>query len=98
MGSASRVKPKKLAGKLLIIREHFGYTGLQMAEKLGDDEITVQRTDIPRFEKGIREPSLIVLLRYAKLVNVSTDVLIDDKLELPKKLPDYSQKTFHTGN
>lgn len=83
MGSAGRIKPRNLAKKLLAIREHFGYTGLQLAEKLSDDEITVQRTDIPRFEKGIREPSLIILLRYAKLVNITTDVLIDDKLELP---------------
>lgn len=84
MGSASRVKPKKLAGKLLAIREHLGYTGLQLAKKLSDDRITVQRTDIPRFEKGIREPSLIILLRYAKLAGISTDILIDDERELPE--------------
>lgn len=86
MGSASRVKPKKLAGKLLAIREHLDYTGLQIAEKLSDDDVIVQRTDIPRFEKGIREPSLIILLRYAKLVNISTDILIDDEQELPASL------------
>lgn len=86
MGSAGRVKPKKLAGKLSAIREYLNFTGLQIAEKLSDDEITVQRTDIPRFEKGIREPSLIILLRYAKLVNVSTDVLIDDEKDLPHSL------------
>lgn len=87
MGTASRVKPKNLGNKLLIIREAFGYTGLQLAEKLSDSEITVARTDIPRFENGVREPSLIVLLRYAKLVNLSTDFLIDDQLNLPEKLP-----------
>lgn len=85
MGSARRVKPKKLAGKLLAIREHFGYTGLQLAERLSDEHLIVQRTDIPRFEKGIREPSLIILLRYAKLVNISTDVLIDDERDLPER-------------
>ncbi len=83
MGSASRAKPQNLAGKLTVIRERLGYTGSEIAKKLSDDEITVQRTDIPRFEKGIREPSLIVLLRYARLVDVSTDVLIDDRQELP---------------
>lgn len=87
MGSSSRIRPKKLAEKLSAIREHFGYTGLQLAERLSDEQFTVQRTDVPRFEKGIREPSLIVLLRYAKLANVSTDVLIDDRLELPEKIP-----------
>lgn len=84
MGSASRVKPKKLAGKLLAIREHLDCTGLQLAKKLSDDQVTVQRTDIPRFEKGIREPSLIILLRYAKLAGISTDILIDDERDLPE--------------
>jgi hypothetical protein len=39
------------------------------------------------FELGEREPSLIVLLRYARAAGVSTDVLIDDELDLPKRLP-----------
>ena len=33
------------------------------------------------------EPPLPVLLAYAKLAGVSTDVLIDDELDLPAKLP-----------
>ncbi len=86
MGSASRVKPKKLAGKLSAIREYLDCTGLELAKKLSDDRITVQRTDIPRFEKGIREPSLVILLRYAKLIGISTDVLIDDEYDLPERV------------
>lgn len=85
MGSASRVKPKKLPGKLLAIRQHLSYTGQEIAAKLSDNDIKVQRTDIPRFEKGIREPSLIILLRYAKLFGISTDDLIDDEVDLPTK-------------
>ena len=34
-----------------------------------------------------REPLLPVLLAYARLAGVSTDVLIDDELDLPAKLP-----------
>lgn len=86
MGSASRIKPKMLGVKLLAIRNHLGYTGIQLAEKLSDGVVTVQRTDIPRFEKGIREPSLIILLRYARMIKVSTDILIDDELNLPAPL------------
>jgi transcriptional regulator with XRE-family HTH domain len=41
---------------------------------------------ISAFETGAREPSLPMLLRYARLVGVSTDVLIDDELDLPAKL------------
>lgn len=86
MGSASRAKPKKLPGKLLAIRRFLNCTGQEMALKLSDDEVKVQRTDIPRFEKGIREPSLIILLRYAKLANISTDILIDDEIYLPERV------------
>jgi transcriptional regulator with XRE-family HTH domain len=38
---------------------------------------------ISRYESGQREPSLLVLLEYARLARVSTDVLIDDRLKLP---------------
>jgi transcriptional regulator with XRE-family HTH domain len=38
------------------------------------------------FEHGEREPTLIVLLRYARVAGVSTDILIDDDLDLPKRL------------
>ncbi len=38
---------------------------------------------ISGYETGKREPPLPVLLKYARLAGVSTDVLIDDKLKLP---------------
>jgi len=41
---------------------------------------------ISGYELGTREPPLPVLLRYARLVGVSTDVLIDDDLVLPNKM------------
>jgi transcriptional regulator with XRE-family HTH domain len=50
-----------------------------------DDKLS--RTSISAYELGTGEPPLPVLLRYARLVNVSTDVLIDDELDLPAKLP-----------
>jgi len=37
------------------------------------------------YEKGRREPSLIVLLHYSKLANVSINVLVDDEVELKLK-------------
>jgi transcriptional regulator with XRE-family HTH domain len=42
---------------------------------------------ISGYELGTREPSLPVLLRYARLAGVVMDVLVDDKLDLPAKLP-----------
>lgn len=82
MGSASRIKPEHLAKKLLAIRNklELGQTG--MAERLSFKTIVVKRSDVSRYEIGIREPSLIILLRYARLAKVSMEELVDDELEL----------------
>jgi transcriptional regulator with XRE-family HTH domain len=57
-----------------------------MLHRLGlEDLITYHQ--ISRFETGTREPTYIVLLRYAREAGISTDVLIDDELDLPDKLP-----------
>jgi hypothetical protein len=45
----------------------------------------------PHHPRGKREPSLLVLLRYAKIAGISTDVLIDDNLELSEILPENSE-------
>lgn len=84
MGSASRMKPKKLGVKLKAIRKQFDYSFTQMAERLSDKKVAILRTDVSRYEKGIREPSLIVLLRYARLVGITLDVLADDEIKFPK--------------
>jgi transcriptional regulator with XRE-family HTH domain len=47
----------------------------------------VAYTRISEYERGIREPPLPILLRYARLAAVPTEVLIDDDLDLPNKLP-----------
>ena len=45
------------------------------------------RNYISAFELGTREPPLPVLLRYAQAAGVWVDVLINDGLDLPAKLP-----------
>jgi len=47
---------------------------------------------ISRYETGKREPPLLILLQYARAANVSTDILIDDALDLPDKLPARSRR------
>jgi transcriptional regulator with XRE-family HTH domain len=79
MGNARR-KPKHLARKLLAIRERLGVSQTEMARLL---ELKQTYTVVSSFESGRREPDLIVLLEYARLAGVSTDLLIDDKAKLP---------------
>ncbi|MDQ3803982.1 MAG: helix-turn-helix domain-containing protein [Acidobacteriota bacterium] len=50
-------------------------------------EDMIDAKHVSKFELGEREPSLLVLLRYARLAGVSIDVLADDELDLPAKLP-----------
>lgn len=81
MGKAKRMKPEKLAAKLLKIRENLGLSQGEMVDRLGySDSFT--RNYISAFELGTREPPLPVLLAYARIAGVSTDSLIDDNLEL----------------
>jgi transcriptional regulator with XRE-family HTH domain len=85
MGSASRPKPARLAEKLRQIRNALGLSQADMLRQLGaEDEMF--RSNVSAYELGTREPSLPLLLKYARLVGVSTDVLIDDELDLPEKL------------
>ena len=83
MGQKRRPQPKRLPAKLLQIRKQLGLTQDQMAQKLKRVKTPPSSGAISRFEKGEREPSLLVLLEYARLGGISTDVLIDDKLNLP---------------
>jgi transcriptional regulator with XRE-family HTH domain len=86
MGKSKRPRPSRLAEKLIAIRSALGLSQNEMLSRLGlTDEFG--RNYISAFELGTREPPLPVLLRYAQAAGVWVDVLIDDDLELPAKLP-----------
>jgi transcriptional regulator with XRE-family HTH domain len=85
MGTRSRPKPERLPEKLLAIRLHLGLSQDGMLARLGLDE-SHYRSVISGYELGTREPPLPILLKYARLVRISTDVLIDDELDLPASL------------
>lgn len=86
MGAKARPKQKELGRKLLQIRNSLGLSQTEMLKRLGAEDL-ISYKQISKYETGVTEPPLIILLAYAQAVNVSTDVLIDDKLELPKKPP-----------
>ena len=91
MGHA-RQRPKRLAEKLLQIRLALGLSQTEMHRRLGvEDEILYTR--ISDYELDKAEPTLMVLLRYARVAGVIVDILIDDEMDLPEKLPAKSKHT-----
>ena len=84
MGTKQRPKPKRLAEKLLKIRTDLDVSQDELIEILGLKGELYSAT-VSQFERDIREPNYIILLKYARLANISTDVLIDDELDLPNR-------------
>jgi transcriptional regulator with XRE-family HTH domain len=97
MGRSPRRKPSRLAEKLVRIRTQLGLSQTAMIRKLGFDEL--RQSHISAFELGAREPSSIVLLRYARVAGVSMEELVDDELELfgsSRKKPQATRKHRRT--
>lgn len=85
MGQKARPKPIRLAEKLLQIRLALGLSQSEMFRRLEVEDL-ISYKQISKYELGLTEPPLVVLLRYARVARVSTDVLIDDEMDLPAKL------------
>jgi transcriptional regulator with XRE-family HTH domain len=86
MGTYPRLKQKRLPEKLRAIRDAFGISQSEMLKRIGAENL-IEYNRLSEFESGKREPPLLILLKYARAANVSTDVLIDDELDLPAKIP-----------
>lgn len=84
MGKAKRPHPHRLAEKLLQIRIDRGLSQNELIRELNFEELDLVQGTISTYELGKREPSLPLLLKYARLAGVPVDVLIDDKLNLPR--------------
>ena len=85
MGHA-RPRPSRLAEKLLQIRNALGLSQTEMHRNLGVEDL-IEYHSISKYELNKNEPTLMILLEYARLANVYVDVLIDDALDLPDRLP-----------
>lgn len=86
MGKQTRQRPERLSEKLLEIRQKLGISQSEMVRRLGvEDEI--ERDYISKYERGALEPTLLMILQYARTANIYVEVLIDDALDLPEKLP-----------
>lgn len=85
MGS-TRQRPDRLAEKLRQIRLALGLSQGEMVKRLeAEDQIDAAR--ISGFETGLREPTLMILLNYARLANLYMEALVDDDVSLPDRLP-----------
>jgi transcriptional regulator with XRE-family HTH domain len=89
MGSAPRLErhaPQHLSEKLLRIRTALGLSQNEMLRRLGSPDKLLQ-SSISGYERGMREPPLLIVLEYARIANVYVDALLDDTLDLPAALP-----------
>lgn len=86
MGKKARGRPKRLAEKLMRIRNTLKLSQNEIIREMGL-RYKITQADISVYERGLREPPLKVLLQYARAANVYVDVLIDDDIDLPETLP-----------
>lgn len=86
MARLPRPKSKRLPEKLAQIRLALNLSQGDMLYRLGL-HVRLSRNSISAYEHGVGEPPLPVLLDYARMANVWVDVLIDDSIDLPERLP-----------
>lgn len=86
MDLARRPRPSKLAKKLRQIRQMLGLSQSELVRRLDPDQ-RMHYGRISEFELAKREPSLLVLLAYARVAGVHLEDLVDDEIALPGELP-----------
>jgi transcriptional regulator with XRE-family HTH domain len=84
MGRKARLRPERLPEKLRQVRNELSLSQTEMLNRLGFD---IHYSRISEYELGKNEPPLPILLKYAEVAGVCVDVLINDRLDLPNKLP-----------
>ena len=85
MGSA-RPRPRRLAEKLLQIRQSLALSQSDLVKQMGVAQM-IHYTNISKYELDKNEPPLMILLAYAKLAQVHLEVIVDDEIDLPRRLP-----------
>jgi hypothetical protein len=57
-----------------------------MVRQMGVADL-IHYNNISKYELDKNEPPLMILLAYAKLAQVHLEVIVDDDVDLPRKLP-----------
>lgn len=91
MGRRARPTPARLAEKLLQIRVTLGLSQSEIFRLLSAEEFITPK-QISKYELGITEPPLPILLRYSRAAGVHMETLVDDELDLPARLPARSKR------
>lgn len=87
MGTSRRPRPARLAEKLREIRTKLGLTQAEMFEQLGDTGTRLYVGHIDDYEKDRRVPTLQVVLAYARVARIPMELIVDDELNLPERIP-----------
>ena len=98
MGRSRRQSPSRLPSKLREVRLKLRLTQQQMAERLGQVKAGLQPGHISEYETGRRQPSLLLLFIYAREAGVPMDFLVDDRHDLPEKLPATFRRKWDSQN
>ena len=62
-------RPRKLPEKLLEVRMKLGLSQGEMSRRLGGED--TDRAYISKYERGILEPPLVILLEYARAISTT---------------------------
>ena len=77
-----RAMPKKLGRKMKQIRERLGMSQRDIVKALNYTATPLRASQISQYESGQREPTMMLVLAYARLANVPMECLVDDKMKL----------------
>src|SRR5690349_24552105 len=86
MGTKGRPRPENLSRKLRQIRINRKLSQGEIVRRLGVGE-SFHVGRISEYESNVREPSLVVLLAYARIARVHLEDIVDDAIDLPARLP-----------
>jgi transcriptional regulator with XRE-family HTH domain len=76
---SKQIRPKRLAEKLLAIRQRLALSQSQLAKRINPQ---MHYGRVSEYELGKRQPPIVVLLAYARVASIPLENIIDDKINL----------------
>jgi transcriptional regulator with XRE-family HTH domain len=79
MSERQRIRPQRIAPKLKKIRQHLGVSQTNLMPLIN---FNGHYGRISEYERGKRQPTILVLLAYARAAKVPLEEIVDDEMEL----------------